>query len=312
MRVLVFEFIVGGGVADQHPLNSELQTFYLQGHSMLKVVCEDLLELGHEVIVTVDQRAEETLPNDVIRINIEHESHLDLKLWNAAIQSDAILLIAPETDGCLEYFANSLSSFHTRFISPSTGFIQLASDKWKCHQWYSQRSVPCPESLLLTDSGDLKSLPLDFFPCVVKPVDGAGSEGVRMISSMNEFENPTKPMLLQRFISGVPASVSVIVESADMAHFLEPGRQVFDAEPFGVHLRTEFPLDPDLRQRALKLAKNVVDASPNLIGYVGIDMVLADDPCDDVMIEINPRLTTSYCFLREWSKENLAEKFPFE
>ena len=28
MRVLVFEFIVGGGVADQHPLNSELQTFY--------------------------------------------------------------------------------------------------------------------------------------------------------------------------------------------------------------------------------------------------------------------------------------------
>ena len=104
----------------------------------------------------------------------------------------------------------------------------------------------------------------------------------------------------------------MIVESADMAHFLEPGRQVFDAEPFGVHLRTEFPLDPDLRQRALKLAKNVVDASPNLIGYVGIDMVLADDPCDDVMIEINPRLTTSYCFLREWSKENLAEKFPFE
>ena len=101
MRVLVFEFIVGGGVADQHPLNSELQTFYLQGHSMLKAVCEDLLELGHEVIVTVDRRAEETLPNDVIRINIEHESHLDLKLWNAAIQSDAILLI------CLLYTSPS-------------------------------------------------------------------------------------------------------------------------------------------------------------------------------------------------------------
>ena len=310
MRILVFEFMVGGGVADQHPLNSELQTFYQQGHSMLKAVCEDLLQLGHEVVVTVDGRVEESLPHDAIRINVEHEIDLDLTLWTAAVRSDAILLIAPETDGCLEHFADLLSSFYTRFISPSIGYIRLTSDKWKCHQWYSQRNVPCPESILLTANSDLRSLPVNFFPCVAKPVDGAGSEGVRLIDSMRELENLSRPMLLQRYVPGVPASVSVIVESLDLAHYLEPGRQVFDAEPFGVHLRTDFPLDPDLRQRALNLAKSVIDACPNFIGYVGIDMVLADNPGDDVMIEINPRLTTSYCFLREWSKENLAEKFP--
>jgi predicted ATP-grasp superfamily ATP-dependent carboligase len=54
----------------------------------------------------------------------------------------------------------------------------------------------------------------------------------------------------------------------------------------------------------------VVETSPNTIGYFGIDMILADDPDNDVVIEINPRLTTSYCYLREWSQENLAEKFP--
>ena len=39
-------------------------------------------------------------------------------------------------------------------------------------------------------------------------------------------------------------------------------------------------------------------------------MILADEPEDDVLIEVNPRLTTSYCFLRQWSKQNLAQKFP--
>ena len=117
-------------------------------------------------------------------------------------------------------------------------------------------------------------------------------------------------MLIQKYVAGIAVSVSVIVESSEMVHFLEPGQQVFDAEPFGVHLRTEFPLEPDLRERALKLARLVVDASPNAVGYFGIDMVLAEDVANDVVIEINPRLTTSYCFLREWSKENLAEKFP--
>jgi len=311
MRILVFEFMVGGGVADQHPLSDDLQTFYQQGHAMLKAVCEDLLLLGHEVVALVDAEAIDSLPNDVIRVNVERESHTELILWKQAIAADNILLIAPETDGCLEHFANHLSSFYTRFISPNLAFIRLTSDKWKCHNWYSQRNIPCPDSILLAEDSCLNRLPDDFFPCVAKPVDGAGSEGVRLISSSNELENLEIPILLQRFVAGVPASVSVIVESPGQVHFLEPGRQIFDSDPFGVHLRTEFPLNSDLRERALRLAKRVVEANPNVIGYFGIDMVLAEDPNDDVMIEINPRLTTSYCYLRDWSKENLAEKFPF-
>jgi len=311
MRILVFEFMVGGGVADQHPLSEELQTFYQQGHSMLKAVCEDLLQLGHEVAVLADARGDDSLPDDVIRINIKHENHVDLILWKEAAAADSILLIAPETDGCLEHFADQLSSFYMRFISPSVGFIRLTSDKWNCHKWYSQRDVSCPDSILLTEDSCTDSVPGDFFPCVAKPVDGAGSENVRLVSSQCDLATLAKPVLIQRFVPGVPASVSVIVESCDKTHLLEPGRQVFDAEPFGTHLRTEFPLEPELRERALKIAKSVVDASPNVVGYFGIDMVLAEDPDDDVVIEINPRLTTSYCYLREWSKENLAEKFPF-
>ena len=308
MKVLVFEFMVGGGVADQHPLNDELQTFYQQGHSMLKAVCEDLLSLGHEVVVPVDAGAKVSLPDDVIRVSILHESEVDPSLVGAAQVADRILLIAPESEGCLEHYANLLSNFAAKFIRPEIGFIQLAADKWKCHNWFSQRNVPCPDTILLTNGSVLETE--DFFPSVAKPVDGAGSEGVRMVTSLAELGHVTEPTLLQRFVKGVPASVSVIAESADKIHFLEPGRQVFDAEPFGIYLRTEYPLEPEFRERALKLARCVLDACPNFTGYAGIDMILADEPEDDVLIEVNPRLTTSYCFLRQWSKQNLAQKFP--
>jgi predicted ATP-grasp superfamily ATP-dependent carboligase len=44
------------------------------------------------------------------------------------------------------------------------------------------------------------------------------------------------------------------------------------------------------------------------VGYVGVDLVLgeADDGKDDVVIEVNPRLTTSYVGLRRLVCGNLA------
>ena len=44
------------------------------------------------------------------------------------------------------------------------------------------------------------------------------------------------------------------------------------------------------------------------VGYLGVDLVLGEaaDGSDDVVIEINPRLTTSYVGLRALARENLA------
>jgi predicted ATP-grasp superfamily ATP-dependent carboligase len=69
------------------------------------------------------------------------------------------------------------------------------------------------------------------------------------------------------------------------------------------------PLPPDLGARAQRLAVQAVQAVPGLHGYVGVDLVLsgAADGRDDEVIEINPRLTTSYVGLRRLARFNLAE-----
>ncbi|MEK6238481.1 MAG: ATP-grasp domain-containing protein [Planctomycetales bacterium] len=42
-------------------------------------------------------------------------------------------------------------------------------------------------------------------------------------------------------------------------------------------------------------------------GYCGVDVILADDPANDVVVEVNPRLTTSYVGLRSLCRANLAK-----
>lgn len=58
----------------------------------------------------------------------------------------------------------------------------------------------------------------------------------------------------------------------------------------------------------MRLALAAAKTLSNPVGYLGIDLVLGDDPGghDDTVIEINPRLTTSYVGLRALARENLA------
>ena len=65
------------------------------------------------------------------------------------------------------------------------------------------------------------------------------------------------------------------------------------------------------RSRAIRLARRAIGAVPGLAGFVGVDLILGREcgcPIDTV-VEINPRLTTSYVGLRALARENLAERW---
>src|SRR5262249_45352566 len=69
------------------------------------------------------------------------------------------------------------------------------------------------------------------------------------------------------------------------------------------------PLDAPLQARARSLAERAVCPVPGLAGYFGVDLVLGDsaDGRDDTIIEINPRMTTSYVGLRKLARGNLMQ-----
>lgn len=65
----------------------------------------------------------------------------------------------------------------------------------------------------------------------------------------------------------------------------------------------------ELADRATDLAEQCLAALPPARGYVGIDVIVGReaDGSEDVVIEVNPRLTTSYVGLRAMTQDNLAK-----
>jgi hypothetical protein len=122
---------------------------------------------------------------------------------------------------------------------------------------------------------------------------------------------------LEHFCTGMAASVALLcgpnhVEVLPACRQLLTGVAAAPASPFA-YRGGELPLPPALDDRARRLGRQVAatlgaGTPDGPLGWLGIDLVLGDDPAgaDDVVIEINPRLTTSYLGLRRLACGNLA------
>jgi predicted ATP-grasp superfamily ATP-dependent carboligase len=103
------------------------------------------------------------------------------------------------------------------------------------------------------------------------------------------------------------ASVSVLCGSAGN-YALPACEQLLSNDGRLTYRGGRLPLDARLDQRARAFALAAIAALPEPRGYLGVDLVLgdADDGSADHVIEINPRLTTSYVGLRALARSNLA------
>ena len=75
------------------------------------------------------------------------------------------------------------------------------------------------------------------------------------------------------------------------------GEQFVCGEPVLRYEGGRLPLRCALAERAAALAVRAVRTVDGLRGFVGVDVVLGERTGDDMVIEINPRLTLSYVAL---------------
>jgi len=275
---------------------------------MIGALAADLVRIdGSRVTVLRDPRVLQLVVPGCEMIDVQSSvSHWD-EFERLASSADGTVLIAPEFDRILLTAARRVVACGGRLLTPSPDFICIAADKHETCQRLAAAGVPVPDGVVLEPE---ERLPADFtYPAVLKPVDGAGSQDTLLVASPHDEPPPYAwPRRLERFLPGLAASVSLLCGPTGRLS-LAPCRQRISDDGRLRYLGGELPLSPGLAGRATALADRAIAALPPTSGYVGVDLLLGQDPhgSEDFVIEVNPRLTTSYAGLRAAAQSNLAE-----
>lgn len=306
MHYFLYEWCTGGGLVNEPgalPIS-----LVRDGVTMAGALAADLARIpGAKISALRDPRVVQLNMHGGEIIDVQSSAeHLD-EFERLASTADATILIAPEFDGILLKSVRRVIECGGRLASPSTEFVRLTANKHQTCERLAAASIRVPKGVLLEPD---QKLPGEFiYPAVLKPVDGAGSQDTQLVASPHDEPAPYAwPRRLESYLPGLSASVSFLCGPAGRVA-LPPCRQRLSEDGRLSYRGGELPLAAGLGERAVSIAQQALEALPSTVGYVGVDLVLGSNPAgtEDFVIEINPRLTTSYVGLRAAAKSNLAE-----
>lgn len=305
MHVFLYEWATGGGLIDV-PTGLPI-SLVREGTAMLGALAADIARIeGCRVSVLRDPRVLGlSLPGcEIVDVISTTSGREEFERLTAA--ADATILIAPEFDGILLKAARQAIASGGRLASPGPDFIRIAADKHRTCERLAAAGVNVPSGVLLEPD---EPLPNNFtYPAVLKPNDGAGSQDTYLVSGPRDTPPAYAwPRRLERFVPGMAASAAFLCGPADRTP-LVPCRQRLSNDGRFHYLGGELPMAVGLAERAIQIADRALAAMPPSAGFVGVDLVLGRNPdgADDAVVEINPRLTTSYVGIRAAASSNLA------
>jgi tyramine---L-glutamate ligase len=327
MKIFVYEFVTGGGLAGR-PVPRSLAR---EGLAIRTALLEDLAAMrSHAIVATTDARFVRRVPGGVTLVPIDQaagslQASGASRTIDALVQaSDAVWLIAPETDRCLERLAARVGRSGRMLLGPDAAAVRLAADKSRLPRQLARLGIGCPETTVLArDANPRVAARRIGYPLVLKPARGAGCRGVRLARGARALgvaldaarrANGTGlgrrsstseggPLVMQQYVRGPAVSVSLLADGRHAVP-LAVNEQRVTAGPALAYRGGSTPFDHPLAAAAAEAATRTCEAIPGLRGYVGVDLILAD--AGPVVLEVNPRLTTAYVGVRAVLDENVA------
>lgn len=307
MRLVLYEWCCSGGL--HSPESSVLlkentaKSLLAEGRMMLESLAQDANCMqGCEVVVLVDDDLPATvsprLPSACRQQPVEAGAEIPCLLQHGAT-ADMLIVVAPETAGILVNRLNQLekASLGPRLACGSARFAAAASDKQMTCNLLASGGVPVPAGCSLASGA---SLPSGFhLPAVQKARASAGGDGICLLQTAADFQPATIPTRIEARVFGLPVSVSCLCGPNGIVPLL-PLEQRFE-NGLGTTYIGGQPAPATLRMRATRLAirsiETMVRSTRSFIrSWVGVDMILGSrtDGREDRVLEVNPRLTTSF------------------
>ena len=148
---------------------------------------------------------------------------------------------------------------------------------------------------------------------VAKPEDGAGCEGIKLFDSLDDLKEWITQderylhYLAQPYQQGIAASISILCRNGK-AWLLSCNQQHIECDDsqfklVGVTVNGMLPY----WQRFETIARKIARMLPDALGYIGVDVIVEPETGKIYVLEINPRLTTSYTGLHKALNINPAK-----
>lgn len=322
MRLLIFEDLCGAGTHFDTPsridaTRSEAASLFTEGSAMLRAVVEDFASLSlavnselFDLVTHWDQRGG-TAPfqnkQDIEVVQID-SSTSGQRAWHASLKTcDTVLFIAPEyseraSEMQLEVLQNECSSLNS---TPSA--IGLCSDKLDLCRHLQEQNI---ETIPTFSSYERLSGSQHI---VAKKRDGVGSMGVQKMPFKDAERHSLQPgsyqLIWQPFIVGEAYSVGCFINS-NTGHLtvLPTARQLLSDDGYLKYEGGEIPAAHVDQKAVREMATQVAHSIEGLHAYFGIDFIVGEDQ-KPIVVEVNPRITTSYVGYRAMTSQNLAELF---
>jgi len=313
VRVFVSEFLSGGA----WPELCAAESMLAEGKAMLAAIANDMSHVPQcHVVTTHDARIAPFVSQNVESIcvsGLEEERRTFARL---ASECDATFVIAPEFDQILANRCRWVEDVGGRLLGSSLKAVELCSDKLQLAAHFLSLDIPTIASARFDIHR--REMPFDF-PVVLKPRDGAGSVSTFLVTDASELEEACRVFLIesleneiivQPFIAGTASSVAVVcaIEQSRIDLF-PPGIQHLSQDGRFGYLGGTVPSCIGSSPSFERLIRRVIESIPGLEGYIGIDFIVPENRTEEaVIVEVNPRLTTSYLGYRRLANCNLAER----
>lgn len=321
MKILLLEYITAGGL-NGLPLPASLLR---EGTLMRDALLHDFSMLDDvQIVTTYDTRVSFPVQSqEAVGIT---KAASPIKIWQEMLQScDLALVIAPETDGVLTELTQMLEVSAVKNLGCNQQAVDIASSKYATyHVLKSANILTIPTytpNEWMTSNFESEVSFSDGY--VLKPNDGAGcgdtfyfSDKAALHAWLNLHPAKQAGYIIQPYQAGMPASISILCK-AGKAWVLACNQQMIKLQASNtqttqlsqaatIHYNGCLVNGIDKYHAAFaKLADSVVKALAGLNGYVGIDVIVDDDAI--YVVEINPRITTSYIGLHESLNYNPAQ-----
>jgi len=311
LKLLVYEHVSGGGYAEK-PIPVSILS---EGFSMLRTIVADFKAAGHSVSTVLDSRLAALNPPIEADCIVPASSFQEAKLaiHNISEPADAAYIVAPESNQVLQSLVASIEQADVPSLNCRANAIEHVSDKAAMLQRVKEKGLPTPATVIVSAVADVAGIKQTIcgslgFPLMIKPVDGVGCAGLSVVSNEQQVagavakaisESSSKYFMAQELVHGVAVSVSLLVTGSDVLP-VSLNRQdvsLMPPEATSTYNGGQVPFDSPLKSEAFAAAATVVKSFHGLRGYVGVDLVLTGT--EAVVIEVNPRLTTSYLGLRK-------------